>query len=110
MTTATLNFGVLGRCGCGALGRRRSAFADEPICSKCVPYRSGYLHVTTLRDAVLMQERTVGALTPAQRKARVAWLQGSYVRESTLGATSAEIHASVSVQDAKRTARGRGIE
>jgi hypothetical protein len=65
MTSSTLNFGLLGRCACGACGKRRARFGNEPICSKCLPERCGYLHVTDwTRDLV------VGTLTAAQRRAR----------------------------------------
>ena len=65
MSTRTLNHGTVGRCGCGAVGKRRTPFAGEPICSRCMPLRSGSLRVIDVaRDFV------VGTLTPSQRAAR----------------------------------------
>lgn len=88
MTTSTLNFGTLGRCACGALGKRRSAFADEPICAKCVPERSAFLKLDP--DGLVVG----GKLTPSQRKARIEWLTGSLLREAMLLEQRDEIHAS----------------
>jgi hypothetical protein len=84
MKTQTLSFGLLGRCGCGALGKRRAQLADEPICGACLPGRRGYLEVRTVGAAERMHELTVGRLTPAQRRARVAWLTNSFTREAVL--------------------------
>lgn len=66
MTTSTLNFGALGRCGCGAVGKRRKRFGNEAICAGCLPERTGYLRATDWTSGYLM----VGELTPAQRRAR----------------------------------------
>jgi hypothetical protein len=72
MTTATLNFGVLGRCGCGCLGKRRQPFGGEPICRKCMPLRVGWLRVLDPRTSDLL---VIGCLTPAQREARRSYLR-----------------------------------
>jgi hypothetical protein len=87
MTSSTLSFGTIGRCACGAIGRRRSAFADEPICAKCLPLRSSFLKLDP--DGLVVG----GRLTPSQRRARVEWLIGSAVREAELCAVRDEIHA-----------------
>jgi hypothetical protein len=64
-----LNFGTLGRCGCGAIGKRHTHLTGEPICSPCLQTRRGGLHVVDGRGA------HVGTLTPAQRRARVILLR-----------------------------------
>ena len=69
-----MNFGTIGRCGCGSIGERRDQFSGEPICSPCVTQRSG--RVITLRDAI-STERAVGTLTRDQRQARVRYLRDS---------------------------------
>ena len=70
-----MNFGTIGRCGCGSIGERRDQFSGEPICSPCVTQRSG--RVITLRDAI-STERAVGTLTRDQRQARVRYLRDTY--------------------------------
>lgn len=91
--TSTLNFGLVGRCACGELGRRRAAFADEPICARCVPERTSFLRATTVDEAQELHAMMVGRLTRAQRKARIEWLTGSLVREATLLEVRDDIHA-----------------
>jgi len=66
----TMSFGTIGRCGCGAIGSRQRHYNGEPLCKRCVRQRKGYLRtIDVARDSV------VGTLTPAQRRARRAWLR-----------------------------------
>lgn len=90
MTSTTLNFGTIGRCACGCIGKRRSTFADEPICDRCITTRSGYLHTP---DPQNFDWRVIGMLTPAQRRARVAFLAKSAEREAQLQARHDEFVA-----------------
>ena len=99
MKPSNLNFGTIGRCGCRAIGKRRATFADEPICDACLPTKSGFLHVMTVREAEAFNERTVGQLTPAQRKARVEWLTKSYAREAALLEEQADIHGAAVIEE-----------
>lgn len=79
MTSTTLSFGTIGRCGCGCIGKRRPT--GEPICDRCITTRSGYLHTPDPQD---FDWRVIGRLTPAQRRARVAFLTKSAEREAQL--------------------------
>lgn len=67
----TLSFGSIGRCRCGGIGKRRSEFSGEPICGPCVRQRKGHLRVID----PLASARVEGTLTPAQRRARRAWMR-----------------------------------
>ena len=93
MKTSNLAFGPIGRCGCGAIGKRRVAFADEPICDPCVKGRRGFLKLDP--DGLIVG----GQLTPSQRKARIAWLTTSFAREAALLEESADIHACAVVEN-----------
>lgn len=93
MKSSVLRFGQVGRCSCGDIGRRRTDFADEPICDPCLPGRRSFLKMSqgTYKLAI-------GRLTPAQRAARIKWLTTSIAREVELCVIRDEIHASAIIE------------
>jgi hypothetical protein len=93
MKTSNLAFGPIGRCACGSIGKRRDRLDGEPVCDTCLPNRRAYLRTIDQQTALV-----VGQLTSAQRKARIAWLTGSFAREAALLEERADILAHARVE------------
>jgi len=107
MKSPTLNFGTLGRCACNSLGRRRAPFAGEPICTKCMPMRAGF--VRTIHD-VISAELSVGLLTREQRIARRAFLRADKQALVTAAAEGQLGYANDTVQpESRQTRRAKGL-
>lgn len=78
MKLVQFRLGTIGRCGCGSIGTRRREFGGEPVCDTCCRGRRGYLRVDP--DGLIVG----GKLTPAQRRARKAWLRNSHAQEAAM--------------------------